>query len=190
MIRYRLYPTLLNAFARFCSGKITEKDLLNAINRVKLPATPEQLKGISFENAVIKGEDEDNFPAHIISQVRSLLPRPMVATQVYCEYKMDDVQIYGYVDVIGKSLAVDIKTTRSYSENQFAANHQNFYLLALKGRGINTLRYVITDFVDVFQENYQLQTDFSIQREQVRLFCEYLEAHRGKIIDRKIFGGQ
>ncbi len=190
MITYRFYPTLLNAFARFNAGKMTEMDLLNIINRVPVPGTPEQERGISFENAVIKGENEESFPAHIISEVRSLLPRPMVATQVYCEYTIDNVQIYGYVDVIGKSLAVDIKTTRHYEADRYVANHQNFYLPALKNRGIRTLRYVITDFEKVYQENYDLNTDFTEQKKEINAFCEFIETHRNEITDRKVFGGR
>lgn len=189
MVRYRFYPTLLNAFSRFESGKLDETSLLNVINRIRVPATVEQIQGISFENAIIKGEHEDMFPGHIIAEVRSLLPRPMVATQVYCEYQFEDVLIYGYVDVIGKSLAVDIKTTHKYSPGLFANSHQNFYLPALRSRGIRILRYVITDFEKVYEESYGLQTDFSEQIMQIRAFCRYIEAHREMITDRKIFGG-
>lgn len=189
MIRYRFYPSLLNAYGNFQSGKMTGTDLLNVINRIALPVTTEQAKGISFENAVIKGENEEMFPVQIIKEVRALLPRPMVATQVYCEYQFEDVLIYGYVDVIGRSLAVDIKTTRLYKPDLFINSHQNFYLPALKHKGIKILRYAITDFENVYEENYGLQTDFTFQLRQIKSFCQYIEAHREAITDRKIFGG-
>jgi hypothetical protein len=186
-IHYRFYPTLLNTFALFQKGFLSEQELLDRINRVPTPQTPAQARGVSFEEAVIKGTDEAHFDAEILRKARALLPRPMVDTQVYCQYQLNDVLLYGYVDVIGRTLAVDLKTTARYVPGRFATNHQNFYLPALRPKGIRTLRYVITDFKEVYQEEYGLQTDFSAQEEQVRLFCAFLEAHRPTISDPKIF---
>lgn len=163
-LNYRIYPTLLNLFDRFQKGYVTENELVDRINRLPIPQTEAQAKGSSFEEAVIKGIDEELYDPEILSKVRSLLPRPMLKTQVYCEYRLDDVMLYGYVDVIGKMLAVDIKTTRNYVPGCFAKSHQNFYLPALKSRGIRTLRYVITDFKDVYQEDYDHSIDFSSQQ--------------------------
>ena len=185
--KYRFYPTLLNIFDRFEKGYVDENELIDRINRLPVPQTEAQAKGSSFEEAVIKGTNEELFDPEILSKVRALLPRPMVKTQVYCEYQFNDVLFYGYVDVIGKMLAVDIKTTRQYVPDCFSRSHQNFYLPALKSRGIRTLRYVITDFQDVYQENYDQSVDFSFQELQIKSFCDFLEEHRGRITDRKIF---
>lgn len=186
-IHYRLYPTLLNTFALFQRGFLSVEELLDRINRVPVPQTPAQARGVSFEDAVIKGTDEEHFDPEILRKARALLPRPMVDTQVYCQYQLDDVLLYGYVDVIGRTLAVDLKTTARYTPGRFTTNHQNFYLLALQPKGIRQLRYVITDFREVYQEEYGLKTDFSAQVEQVRLFCEFLENYRTRITDPKIF---
>lgn len=186
-LHYKVYPSLLNTFARYLEGTKTKQDLIDQINRVPLPKTPAQNRGASFENAVIKGIHEDEFDHRILEQVRNLLPRPMINTQVYCEYALNDVLIYGFVDVIGKTLAVDIKTTGKYHEHAFASNHQNFYLPALKSKGIQTLRYVITDFKSVFQEEYDQFSDFSVQESQVQLFAHFLEDHRNLITDQRIF---
>jgi hypothetical protein len=187
-IDYNLYPTLLNLFDYYQKGYIEKAEFLNRINRVPMPPTESQAKGSSFEEAVIKGVNEESFDTEIISKVRALLPRPMLKTQVYCEYQLENVLLYGYIDVIGKTLAVDIKTTNSYQPGRFAHSHQNFYLPALRSKGIRTLRYVITDFQDVYQENYDQTIDFSIQKTQIKLFCNFLEEHREEITDRKIFG--
>jgi hypothetical protein len=186
-LHYKVYPSLLNSFARYLEGKKNKQELIDQINRVPLPTTPAQNRGASFESAVIKGIHEDEFDHRILEQVRSLLPRPMLNTQVYCEYVLNDVLIYGFVDVIGKTLAVDIKTTGKYHENYFISNHQNFYLPALKSKGIQTLRYVITDFRSVFQEEYDRFSDFSVQESQVQLFVQFLEEHRNLITDSRIF---
>lgn len=186
-VRYRIYPSLLNLFDRYLRGNLGEQELIDRINRKPIPQTEAQALGTSFEEAVIKGTDEELFDPSIIAKMRSLLPRPLVKTQVYCEYQLNDVLLYGYVDVIGKILAVDIKTTRQYNPGSFSKSHQNFYLPALKSRGIRTLRYIITDFKEVYQENYDQTTDFSFQELQVRSFCDFLEERRGRIADRKIF---
>ena len=186
-VKYRLYPTLLNLFDRYQNGKLIEDAFIDRINRVPIPQTEAQAKGSSFEEAVIKGTNEELYDPVILQKVRSLLPRPMMKTQVYCEYQFDDILFYGYVDVIGKTLAVDIKTTSQYMPDCFTNSHQNFYLPALRSRGIKSLRYVITDFTDVYQENYDQSVNLSFQEAQIKSFCDFLEEHRGRITDKRIF---
>ena len=189
-VKYKLYPTLLNVYDRFEKGYINEDELLNRVNRVPVPQTEAQRKGASFEEAVIKGIDEEEFDPEILSKVRALLPRPMLKTQFYCEYQVEDVLLYGYVDVLGKLMAVDIKTTNNYIPGCYAISHQNFYLPALRARGIRSLRYVITDFVNVYQEEYDHSIDFSAQMSQIKSFCEFLEKHRSEITDLRVFNAQ
>lgn len=187
-VNYKLYPTLLNAFDRYEKGYINAAELIDRVNRLPAPQTEAQLRGSSFEEAVIKGINEEAFDPTILSRVRALLPRPMMKTQVYCEYQLNDVLLYGYVDVIGKILAADIKTTRKYEPGCYAGSHQNFYLPALRQKGIRTLRYIITDFQEVYSEDYDQNTDFSFRETQIRSFCQFLEEHRNAITDRRIFG--
>ncbi len=186
-IKFRFYPSIINTYVRFMDGKVSKAYLMDRINRVPIETTEKQQKGINFELAVIKGIEEDEFDPEVLRNVRSLLPRPMVKTQVYCEHVMDDVLIYGYVDVIGKLMAVDIKTTGHYVAGQFKNSHQNFYLPALKSKGIRSLRYVITDFKDVYQEEYKAPIDLSFQEMQIKGFCDFVKENRSIITDRKIF---
>jgi len=186
-VKYKLYPSLLACFDRFERGYIDEQELLDRINRVPVPQTEAQSRGASFENAVIKGIGEETFDPEILSKVRSYLPRPMLKTQVYCEYQLNDSLIYGYVDVIGKMLAVDIKTTGNYREGIFAKSHQNFYLPALRTKGIRSLRYVITDFKEVYLEEYDQMADLTYQEEQTARFCAFLETYRDRITDLRVF---
>ncbi|ACT95225.1 hypothetical protein [Dyadobacter fermentans] len=186
-VKYKLYPSLLSCFDRFERGYLDEQGLLDRINRVPVPQTEAQFRGASFEDAVIKGIGEESFDPEILSKVRSFLPRPMLKTQVYCEYQLNDSLIYGYVDVIGKMLAVDIKTTGNYRTGCFAQSHQNFYLPALRAKGIRSLRYVITDFKDVYLEEYDQMVDLNYQEGQVLRFCEFLEAQRERVTDLRVF---
>jgi hypothetical protein len=186
-IRYRIYPSLLNSYDKYLRGQLDMDVLLDRINRTPVPQTAAQARGVSFEEAVIKGVNEEMFDPYILERVRALLPRPMVKTQVYCEYELGTVLFYGYVDVIGKILAVDIKTTSLYVPDCYSQSHQNLYLPALKSRGIRSLRYVITDFKDVYQEDYGQSVDLSYQQEQIKSFCDFLEEHRKRITDLRIF---
>ena len=188
MIHYRFYPSLLNLFSRYLqSNSLTEQSLIDAINRVPTPTTAAQERGTSFEEAVVKGTNEERFDPDIIRRVRKLLPRPIVDTQVYCQWEIDDVLFYGYVDLIGKYKAVDLKTTGSYQKDRFLFNHQNLYLHALKRKGIKLMEYVITDFSDVYVESYALTHPIEKQLEEIRLFKAFLEEHRPQISDKKIF---
>ncbi|MCF0072484.1 hypothetical protein LZD49_18530 [Dyadobacter sp. CY261] len=186
-VKYKLYPSLLSCFDRFERGYLDEQGLLDRINRIPIPQTEAQFRGVSFEDAVIKGIGEESFDIDILSRVRSFLPRPMLKTQVYCEYQLNDSLIYGYVDVIGKMLAVDIKTTSNYRSGCFAKSHQNFYLPALRAKGIRSLRYVITDFKDVYLEEYDQMADLTFQEAQISRFCEFLETRRERISDLRVF---
>ena len=189
--RYRFYPTLLNVFSRYLSGgNLSMQQLIDTINRVPTPTTEAQQRGISFEDAVVKGIDEDQFDGGILQKVRKLIPRPIVDTQVYCSWEIDDVLFYGYVDLIGKYKAVDIKTTASYQPGRYTNNHQNLYLHALKRKGIKLMEYVITDFSDVYLESYSLTHPIEKQLEEIRLFKQFLDEHRSLITDQKIFVGE
>ena len=187
MIKYRFYPTLLNTFSRFLNGgNLTEQQLLDAINRVPSPTTAAQQRGISFEETLIKGTGEEQFDAAILQKMRKLLPRPIVETQVYCQWQLDDVLFYGYVDLIGSFKAVDIKTTGSYQPGRYLFNHQNLYLHALKKRGIKLMEYLITDFTDVYVESYALTHPVDRQLEEIRQFKAFIDDHRDQITDPKI----
>ncbi|AQG80291.1 hypothetical protein [Spirosoma montaniterrae] len=188
MINYRFYPSLLNAFSRYVrGGNLLAQELIDSINRVATPTTEAQERGISFEEAIIKGTNEERFDPDIVRKVRKLLPRPIVDTQVYCQWQVDDVLFYGYVDLIGKFKAVDLKTTASYQKDRYVFNHQNLYLHALKRKGIKLMEYVITDFTDVYVESYSLTHPIDRQLEEIRLFKAFLEEHRPLITDKKIF---
>ncbi len=161
--------------------------LIDSINRVPTPTTVAQERGVSFEEAIVKGTDENRFDPEIIKKVRKLLPRPIVDTQVFCQWEIEDVLFYGYVDLIGKFKAVDLKTTGSYQKDRYLFNHQNLYLHALKRKGIKLMEYVITDFTDVYVESYALTHPIDRQLEEIRLFKAFLEEHRPLITDKKIF---
>jgi hypothetical protein len=192
---YRIYPTLLNSFAYYeaqtldAQGNILvdRQEMINRINRVKRPTTQAQQKGIDFEKAVVTGENENDFKEEVIEKARELLP-VKYKTQFYCETQYKDCKIYGYVDLVGGDRAVDLKSTRYYEPNRFALNHQNLYLLGLSKWGVKTLDYVITDFKQVYQESYHVDSyDFRPLYQQIDNFVDFLNQNRRMIRDKKIF---
>ncbi|AEI48303.1 hypothetical protein [Runella slithyformis] len=189
-ISYRFYPSLLNTYSRFLQGKLREQELLDRINRVPIPSTEAQLRGVSFEDAVLKGIGEDQFDFNIVQTVRRRLPKPIVKTQVYCQYQIGDALIYGFVDVVGRREAVDLKTTAHYEPDRFLQDHQHFYLPALYHWGIRQMRYLITDFEQVYEEIYDGTSDFTGQLEEVYSFKMFLNEHRELITNVKVFGGK
>lgn len=186
-IAYRFYPSLLNTFTRFLQGKLSEQELLDRINRVPIPKTEGQKRGVSFEDAVLKKIGEEFFDPELLKTVRQRLPKPILKTQAYCQYQIDDVLIYGFVDILGRNEVVDLKTTSHYEPNRYKEDHQNFYLPAFVKNGVRQIRYLITDFQQVYEEVYDLHTHFEVQLNEIYLFKLFLYEHQNRIPDSKIF---
>lgn len=190
-IRYRVYPTLLNTFAKYLSNPSLENrnSLLNRINRIS-DFDEETLtkfrKGTSFEDAVLKNKKSD-FDTVIIEKVKEMLPKSYVS-QLAVKFNYGEVQFYGFADVAGEGRVIDIKTTSSYKENKYKTNFQNLYLYALKDQGFTQMEYIIYDFENIIHEIYPLETyDFSLQLHYMEMFKEFLEENRRFITDKKIF---
>lgn len=195
MLRYRIYPSLLQSFslfhheARNSEGDlyVSEQELVDRINRVPRPQTDAQLRGVNFETALVSGKGEEAFSADIIRQMRSRLPF-RYKTQFYVRTAIRDVEFYGLVDIVGGNRAIDIKTTSSYHPPKFAHHFQTLYLLGLKQWNIRQLDYLITDFQDVYVETYHYDSyDFQPLLDELELFTDFLERHRPNITDKKIF---
>jgi hypothetical protein len=195
MVRYRIYPTLLQAFSQYQHGITNAKgqvlvgfdEIIDRINRVPAPTTQAQQRGIDFESALITGRGEEHFPAHIVEEMRTRLPKQF-KTQFRVRAVVKDVELYGLVDVVGSDRAVDVKTTGRYQPGRFARSFQNLYLLGLKAWNIGQLDYLITDFEQVYVESYFADTyDFGPLLDELDAFVDFLETNRRLITDQKIF---
>lgn len=190
-IRYRVYPTLLNEFAKFLSSPSLENRnaLINRINRVSdfdEVTLAKFKKGVNFEDAVIKDKPSD-FEQEIIDKVRSMLPKSYTS-QLAVKFNYAEVQFYGYADVVGEGRVIDLKTTSNYKPNKFKTNFQNLYLFALKEKGFTQMEYIIYDFQTIHHEVYPIQNyDFSLQLHYMEMFTEFLDENRKYITDKKIF---
>ncbi|MCP9763061.1 hypothetical protein [Lacihabitans soyangensis] len=190
-IKYRLYPTLLNEFGKYISSPTLEMrtSLLNRINRVRDfdDATLKRMKkGSNFEDAVLKNRPHV-FENQIVEKVRNMLPASRVE-QMPIKFTHQNIQFYGFADVVGEGKVIDIKTTSSYKPHKFQYNFQNLYMYALKDKGCSSMEYIIYDFKEIHIETYPLATyDFSAMLHHMELFTEFLEENRQFITDKKIF---
>jgi len=108
--------------------------------------------------------------------------------QVPLKFVFENIQFYGYADVVGEGRVIDIKTTSSYKPLKFQFNFQMLYLYALKDKGCLQMDYLIYDFQKIYVESYFLSTfNFNPMLQQMTLFANFLEENRTLIKDRKIF---
>jgi hypothetical protein len=162
--------------------------MIASINRLTKPVSDPQQTGINFENAVITGKGADAFSEPILEKIRSKLPTKY-KTQVFTKFVVRNVEIYGYIDVLGDGRAIDLKTTNNYTSGKYANNFQNLYLLGLRNKGINQLDYLVTDFNDVYVESYHIrQFNFNPMLDEIETFTKFLELNKSLITDRKIYG--
>lgn len=190
-IKYRLYPTLLNEFGKYLGSPTLEMrtQLLNRINRVRDfdDATFKRMKkGSNFEDAVLKKKPHV-FENKIVEEIRNMLPTSRIE-QVPIKFTHQNIQFYGFADVVGEGKVIDIKTTSSYKPNKFQHNFQNLYMYALKDKGCSSMEYIIYDFKEIHIEAYSLATyEFAAMFHHMELFTEFLEENRPFITDKKIF---
>lgn len=210
---YHIYPTLLDAFSWYkrSESETALQEFLDKVNRVKTPATDPMLRGIAFNNKIdwaIKNPDleidnidgtektvpihDTDCPVEIIQEFRDLFSKS--AVQVFVESKIETrygpVRIYGYIDALQGSTIGEFKTTGKYEFPKYLHNWQHpCYLQCLKGQGIRRFVYLITDFKEVYREDYHWT-----QEGEDRLvgicneLIEFLEAKREFITDKKVFG--
>jgi CRISPR/Cas system-associated exonuclease Cas4 (RecB family) len=127
------------------------------------------------------------FEKKIVEEIRNMLPTSRIE-QMPIKFTHQNIQFYGYADVVGEGKVIDIKTTSSYKPNKFQHNFQNLYMYALKDRGCNSMEYIIYDFKEIHIETYSLATyDFGAMLHHMELFTEFLEENRPFITDKKIF---
>lgn len=189
MVKYRVYPTLLDEFQRYREGKITVQNLLNRINRVRDfddRHWTRMQEGTRFEKAVVKGLPHAFDPA-AVRHMQGLLPRHFQA-QYLVKCVIAQSQIYGYADLVGEGRVIDIKTTRNFVQEKYLLSFQNIYLYALTEQGCTRMEYLVYDFQKVHHlvlERRDLVMDTFVAG--IQAFEEFLEAHRAEITDTKIF---
>lgn len=101
------------------------------------------------------------------------------------------VNLYGVLDHVSRSTAYDLKTTKSYTFPKFLDHWQHRcypYLLNNNGINVEMFSYVVTDFNNVYREDYPVRDYRGDITLIVERLIDFLEATREKITDTKILG--
>lgn len=121
-----------------------------------------------------------------------------VMTEAILPTKYGDVCIYGYIDELMPMSVHDIKTTSKYSAGKFRKHWQKIvypYCLNQNGNDVVDFEYNVVLFKDknnnfeTFTEYYAYvpERDNKLLTEHIESLIEFLELHKGKITDLKIF---
>jgi hypothetical protein len=206
--QYRLYATLLDAFAWYKQSESdnAEQELLDKINRV--PVTDEKAlermqKGTELNNLIDEilatGVMDIAKAAPFNSDVVRLLAEYLQgATSQYRTSIVMDIdgiviELYGVTDYILLNKGIDLKSTGSYELGKYKDSLQrHLYPVALADEGIeiDTFEFLVTDFNSVFKEPYKVNLKESRQvLASISLqLIDFIEARRHLITDLKIFG--
>lgn len=209
MANYKIYPTLLDSYLWY---KRSEADgeldkLINKINRVAEPSTPEMIKGTEFkrvlddmtmaydnpaEMVVVEGHE---FSAALLNSMWQITNGGMnevfLAREIETRY--GTVELYGYADCVKQDRIIEVKTTRSYDWGKYAHNMQRYvYPYLLDATNDMWFNYLVTDFRSIFTENYQVRRK-EWDAHLVSILNDFISFINlpditGRITDTKIYG--
>ena len=148
-VNYRFYATLLDSF-QYYLGRVDDdnafQDFIDRLNRKPF-----------YSEAAAKGTAFNDLVDLIISGKLRIEDLP--------KDKRGNVALYGYVDEILKYKVVDIKTTGRYVFPKYLNAWQSKiypYCLNENGVYVNTFEYLITDFRNVYIEEYPYKPENDI----------------------------
>lgn len=210
MIKYQIYPTLLDSFYWYKRGYNEKQELIDKINRVKSEMPEAAKKGVAFENVInvlLKSKNHKllmdaeyyessgfTFKTEIVNRVAAKLinaEKQQEYIQAVVETPVGGIKVYGFIDYSYPDMQIDLKTTGSYKKGKYAINNQHkcYPLLAqINGKAITKFNYLVTDFTNMYIEPYihhsGMTDEFIFNLVE---FTEFLEVNRGIITDKKIF---
>lgn len=211
MQQYNIYPSLLDSYDHLMSSDNEDgfQQIIDRINKKPSPIAPAAQKGIDLNNVIdglIARKEED--AAVIIKetmnadQVQGMMLQelytnlkgstPQVLLTAEMELMGKKVILYGYADYVRANTIIDLKTTSRYAVGKYGGGSQHLvYPLcaALMGVEINRFRYLVTDFRNVYVEDYDydFNRDLGVLKGKLTDFISFLNRWRGRITDKKIF---
>lgn len=208
---YKIYPSLLDAYQWYLGSEADNafQDIIDRINRVRVVSDAAD-KGTALNNLIddiVLGKAEEakdgkysyggfEFSESLCNTIAEPLKNSIsqVRTSATIDTRHGLVEIYGIIDyLLPFCHVVDLKGTKKYEVPKFNNNWQHIvypYCLNQKAKGDWKFTYLITDYKGIFEETYT----FNEQKDTLRLkvfieqFIDFLEEHRDKITDTKIFG--
>ena len=212
MLKYKFYATLLDAFTWYLKSEQDNafQEFIDKLNRV--PFTSEDAeKGTAFNELVDKVahdgevyfEDEKgmihyngfSFKRRIVDDFTTIVCHgtPQVFTSAILPTRFGDVELYGYIDeVMPGGMIMDIKCTSKYEFPKFLHNWQHIvypYCFRFNGMNMPYFTYKVTDYNNLYEEDYIYNHDRDLIRLQVHVehLIEFIEQHRHLITDLKLF---
>lgn len=213
MVKYQIYPTLIDSFYWYKRGYNTKEEFLNKINRIKTEMPEAAKKGVEFEGVVnmllktnnhkllmdVEYYQTENFvfKTEIVNRIAQKLANA-IKQQEYIEAVVETpvggIKVYGFIDYTFPEMDVDLKTTATYKKGKYAINNQHKcypLLRKINGRSKSDFNYLVTDFsnmwVEPYAHNSSMTDEFIFNLVE---FTEFLERERELIMDKKIFGGK
>ena len=120
---------------------------------------------------------------------------PQKYTEAVLPTRYGNVLVYGYADEVLKNKVIDIKTTGSYVFPKYLNSWQRRvypYCLRKEGIYVDSFQYLITDFSNVYIEDYPHMPELDVlemQRFSEQLI-DYIETHRPLILSPKLFNAE
>lgn len=173
-------------------------DLVDKVisGRVRLQDFPRDKKGdVLYHHKERDGHEyEFKFKPEIIEAMAIHLGNavPQKYTQAVLPTHRGDVLLYGFADEILMNRVTDIKTTSRYDFPKYLNAWQSKvypYCLNAEGIYVDTFEYLITDFRNIYIEEYP----YNPQRDIVELqrfseqLIDFIETHRELIITPKLY---
>ncbi len=201
--QYNFSPSLINDFISYVNEEGFERDgefipfidqntLIRRINKYPSAMNDGAKKGIDFENVLLGGSARFgyDFDEDLLNTVRSYLPK-YYSKQLWVEAELKDLKtkIGGYCDIVGGGEIIDIKTTSTYTFPKFLQSAQLLYMLALRECGVDKMSFLITNFNDVFKEDYTVNNvNFSSIYEYIERLQVFINSNLNKITNLKVIG--
>jgi len=203
-----LYPTLLDGFIRYVNGLQDKTSLLNKINRVETPSSESANKGKAFhlltslkseeleQTKTIQEKTGDNtyrmsfwdFKAPVVDEVWNLR-KGGKHEQFACKpIKIGEhnILLYGWIDTLKFGTAQDVKTTGWYKELEYLSLMQ--WRVYLYCTSAHVFKFIITDFNNVYQEDYTLTNEMlEGLKTWILRFIDFVQENMNEITDKKLF---
>jgi hypothetical protein len=209
MQQYKFYATLLDSYSWFLQSEQDDafQDFIDKINRK--PYTSEAAeKGKAFNEIIddktlikLVGNEVTyktfEFKTSLINDFKAYFSHAasQVYTSTHLEVNNSLIELYGFADKVFQDTCFDIKTTAKYGFPKFIGSWQHkIYPFCFNQNGIKIekFEYIITDFTNIFKEQYVYNPERDIPA--IKNICsslvDFVERHKTLITDRKIFGLQ
>lgn len=161
----KLSPTLFDSFQYYLSIEDEEEsgrvrgELLARLRREPLEPNEAMQRGQMFEDDVrrfcLTGQLPDGPDAYLscAQEIAALVKDGLYQQEIHLV--TGDVEWTGFIDFLKRNWIYDVKTTAKYEIGKYSKRLQHIvYLLAMKPYGIDRFAYLVTDFNNVYREDY------------------------------------